>query len=136
MRFLILLLLSVSLSFSAIIKTQSPGVITGYQPIEEATRMSSGWYVMKRVVPAAITSDTIKTDSLFGAGFICRMFMNRTGTDGRVNVKDTKGTEFIAIPVAAGQTTPILSSITKILKSGTTIDTLIFFLQVQDTTRR
>ena len=136
MRILFCILFAISLSFSAIIKTPAPGVITGYQPIDEATRMASGWYVMKRVVPAAITSDTIKTDSLFGTGFICRMFMNRTGTDGRVNVKDTKGTEFIAIPVAAGQTTPILSSITKILKSGTTIDTLILFLQVQDTTRR
>jgi hypothetical protein len=136
MRILFLILFCFSLSFSAIIKTQAPGVITGYQPIDEAQRMSSAWYTMKRVIPAAITSDTIKTDSLFGAGFICRQIMNRTKTDGRVNARDTKGTEFIAIPIAAEQTTVILPSITKILKSGTTIDTLILFLQVQDTIRR
>lgn len=129
-------LLLVSVTFAAIIKTPSPGIITGLQPADEATRMSAGWYTMARVIPAAITSDTIKTDSLFGAGFICRMIMNRTTTAGRVNVKDTKGSIFIALPIGAEQTSPILPSITKILKSGTTIDTLILFLQVQDTIRR
>lgn len=136
MRIFLTVLFLATLSFSAIIKTQAPGVVTGYQPIDEATRMQTAWYTMARVIPSAITSDTIKTDSLFGAGFICRQIWNRTPTDGCVNVKDTKGSIFIALPITAGQTTPILPSITKILKSGTTIDTLILFLQVQDTIRR
>ena len=130
----LLLLVFQSLLFAA--TSRSPGVIDGSQPFEEAMRMSAGWYDMRVVVPATITSDTIKTDSLFGAGTIVRQFMNRTSVDGRVNVMCTKGTYFIAIPVTAGQSTGILPSMAKILKSGTTIDTLIFFIQKQDTLRR
>lgn len=115
---------------------RSPGEITGYQKTDDAIRMSAAWYTWRLVIPAAITSDTIKTDSLFGAGYICRQIVNRTGTDGRVNAKDTKGNAFIALPIAGGQSSGITPSITKVLKSGTTIDTMIFYLQLQDTTQR
>jgi hypothetical protein len=110
-------------------KSNSIGEIDGFQPADNATRMSAGWYDMRLVVVSSITSDTIKMDSLFGTGTICRQFVNRTASDGRINMMTDKGSYFIAVPVSSGQPTVILPQVTKVLKSGTTIDTLIFFLQ-------
>lgn len=132
--FIAILLLSIA-CFAAK-ADRAPGIITGFQPTEDAIRMSAGWFDVKQVIVSGITSDTIKMDSLYGTGYICRQILNRTATDGRVNFKTTKGTTFLSFPIAGNQSTGILPSVTKILKSGTTIDTLFLYIQVQDTSRQ
>jgi hypothetical protein len=111
-------------------KSFSPGEVDGYQDAASATRAMSSYFDARLIVMSSITSDTIKADSLFGGGTLIRNVLNRTETDGRVNIMTNKGSYFIAYPIFAGQCIPTpLPPASKILKSGTTVDTIIVFIQ-------
>ena len=134
----IMLLLSTILIFEVMgaVKAVAPGVIDGNQKSEQAGRMGAAWYDWRLLVPAAITSDTIKFDSLYGKGTIVRQVTNITHTDGRFIGITSVGTK-APYPALSNQATGILPSITKMLKAGTTIDTMVLFIQVYgDTTNR
>ena len=124
---LAIVVVSVSL-FAQTNSTRATGLINGYQPTDEAMRMQTGWYDIRKIVTAGM-NDTIKIDSLFGAGMFCRQIMTASETDGRVSIKCANGTYYIPIKVASWQSSGILPDFTRILKATTTVDTFLVFLQ-------
>jgi hypothetical protein len=129
---LITILLSISL-FAQTNSTKATGRINGYQTMEEATRMQTGWYDMRKIVTADMY-DTIKIDSLFGAGVFARQVMSASSTDGRISVKCANGAYYIPVIIASGQSSGLLPDFTRILKSTTTVDTFLVFLQLSSDT--
>lgn len=118
------------------VREKKPGIIDGYQSTEYSDRMSSGWYTWKKLIPASITSDTIKFDSLYGNGYFVRQVTNTTARDG-IFIGITSVGDPGPCPVISYQPSGVLPSITKILKAGTTIDTMLLFIQVvKDTSNR
>lgn len=124
---LITVLFSVSL-LAQTNSTRSTGLVNGYQPTDEAVRMQTGWYDVRKIATAGM-NDTIKIDSLFGAGMFCRQIMTASETDGRVSIKCANGAYYIPISIPAWQTSGILPDFTRILKATTTVDTFLVFLQ-------